>query len=65
MIPDEGLGQANFVHNEAHSGLSATHAAVSSDHTRAEIFALAEKVGWRALGLSRGPFHVIELWLEK
>ena len=29
-----------------------------------DILAIAEREGWRALRLPRGPFDVIELWIE-
>lgn len=64
MIPDSGKGQANFVHNIEHSGFSATHAAVSVDCTREEIYQVARELGWRALELPRGGFNVIEFWIE-
>lgn len=64
MIPDEGNGQANFIHNPAHSGFTATHAAVSIDRTREEIHVFAEELGWRAIELPRGGFSVIEFWIE-
>lgn len=64
MLPDAGQGQANFRHNPDSSAYVATHAAVSVQRTQAEIFALAQKQGWRAIRLSRGSFDVIEFWIE-
>ena len=64
MYPDAGHGQANFRHNASASGFVATHATVSVPRTREEIFALAEREGWRAVALSRGAFNVIEFWIE-
>jgi hypothetical protein len=64
MYPPDGHGQAAFRHDPHASGATATHAAVSLDRSEAEILAVAEREGWRALRLPRGPFDVIELWIE-
>ena len=64
MFPDAGRGQANFRHNPSASGFVATHATVSVQLTTAEIYAVAEQHGWRAIELSRGSFDVIEFWIE-
>jgi hypothetical protein len=37
---------------------------VSVNRSEAEIFALAEREGWRAIQLSRGWNDVIEFWIE-
>jgi hypothetical protein len=64
MLPDRGMGQANFRHVEAASPYVATHAAVSVKLERDEIFAIAQREGWRAVELPRGPNNVIEFWIE-
>ncbi len=64
MFPDTGNGQANFRHNPGASGFVATHATVSINRTKDEIFAIAQQHGWRAFELSRGSFNVIEFWVE-
>lgn len=64
MTPDAGKGQANFTHNPMHSKFSATHAAISINRSRDEIFGAAEVLGWKALELPRGGFNVIEFWIE-
>ncbi|GGO79037.1 hypothetical protein GCM10011348_12340 [Marinobacterium nitratireducens] len=64
MVPGDGDAQAGFVHNPAHSGYTATHAAISVPRSREEIFALAREQGWRAVELPRGGFDVIEFWIE-
>jgi hypothetical protein len=46
------------------AGRIATHAAVFSPLSQAEIVALAEREGWLARFARRGRFHVVELWLE-
>jgi hypothetical protein len=42
----------------------ATHATVSLDRTVEEIKGIAAAQGWRAVQLSRGPFDVVEFWIE-
>jgi hypothetical protein len=64
MFPDSGRGHANFRHNNSYSKFCATHAAISINRSREEIFKVAETHGWRALELHRGGFNVIEFWIE-
>jgi hypothetical protein len=64
MYPPDGHGQAAFRRVADASGATATHATVSLDRSEDEIFAVAEREGWRALRLPRGPFDVIEFWIE-
>ncbi|MCA9147203.1 MAG: hypothetical protein KDB05_30715 [Planctomycetales bacterium] len=64
MFPDAGDGQAKFRHNPSHTGFTATHAAISINRSRAEIFEVANENGWKAAELSRGSFNVIEFWIE-
>lgn len=64
MVPPDGSGQAGFRHDPAASGHTATHATLSVQRTAEEVLALGAREGWRAVRLSRGPFEVIELWLE-
>lgn len=64
MSPDVGEGQANFRHNPSHSTFCATHAAISINRSREEIFKVAKAQGWRAVELPRGGFNVIEFWIE-
>ena len=64
LIPGEDQSPAQFRHNPTASSFGATHAALSVQRTKDEIFALAGREGWRALELSRGQFRVIEFWIE-
>lgn len=64
MFPDAGNGQANFRHNQSHTGFTATHAAISINRSREEIYEVANANGWKAVELSRGSFNVIEFWIE-
>jgi hypothetical protein len=64
MYPPNGHGQAQFRHNPATTAFAATHATVSVNRTEADVLALAKREGWRAVRLPRGPFDVIEFWIE-
>ena len=61
--PDEPV-EAQFRHDDRATGHTATHAAVSVELEVAEVMAVAEREGWRALVLPRGGFDVIELWID-
>jgi hypothetical protein len=62
--PGEGDEEARFAAAEHPSPYGATHAAVSVERTEDEIRAVAEREGWRAVRCSRGPFDVVEVWVE-
>lgn len=65
MFPaPDGVGQASFRHAARTGPFTATHAAVSVERTEEEVLAIASREGWTAIRLSRGPFDVIELWVE-
>ncbi len=64
MVPPDGPGQAEFRAAAHPSPYVATHAAVSVECEVAEIQQVARAEGWRAAQLSRGPFDVVELWIE-
>lgn len=64
MYPHAGKGQAQFRAAPNPSGFTATHAAISVQRTREEIFTIAQREGWRAIELSRGSNMVIEFWIE-
>ncbi|MFM1989435.1 MAG: hypothetical protein RJA99_2392 [Pseudomonadota bacterium] len=64
MLPDPGGGQARFRAVPRRSPYVATHAAVSVSRDRAAILRIAEREGWHAAVLSRGPNEVIEFWIE-
>ena len=53
-----------FVHNLAATEHSTSHQAIATRLTEVEALAIAEREGWRALHCNRGPFEVIEVWLE-
>ena len=51
--------------NPSPAPATATHAAIATPLTEAEVHAIAEREGWRSLTCDRGGlFRVIEVWLE-
>ncbi len=40
------------------------HLAVGTSRSRDELIAIGRREGWRVLHCSRGPFEVVEFWLE-
>lgn len=64
MYPPDGPGQALFRESAHPSPFVATHATVSLRRTVEDIQEIANAQGWRAVRLPRGPFDVIEFWIE-
>jgi len=64
LYPPDGPGQAEFRGVERPSPFVATHVNLSVDLDVDQIQAVAVAEGWRAVRLSRGPFEVVELWIE-
>lgn len=62
LIP--GTIEAAFSHNSSASPFSAVHAAISVSMNRAEIEDIGVREGWLVRQSDRGPFHVIEFWVE-
>jgi hypothetical protein len=64
LAPGTHSDPLQTVANPHSSHFSATHAAISVDKTEDELRSIAEREGWRALHCDRGPFRVVEFWLE-
>jgi hypothetical protein len=45
-------------------GYGATHFALSVATDAASVQAIAGRAGWQCFDCNRGPFHVIEVWVE-
>lgn len=43
---------------------STTHGAIATELSQAEIIAIGDREGWLARYAQRGPFGVVELWVE-
>jgi len=53
----------SFVKTEPR-GYGSTHFALSVTTDAATVKAVAERAGWHCYDCNRGPFHVIEVWVE-
>ena len=45
-------------------GFGATHCAISVATDANTVQAIAERAGWHCFDCNRGPFHVMEVWVE-
>jgi len=58
-----GTTGGTFVKKDARR-YGSTHFALSVATDAATVQAVAERAGWQYFDCSRGPFHVIEVWVE-
>ncbi|MEZ5894590.1 MAG: hypothetical protein R3C58_15765 [Parvularculaceae bacterium] len=65
LVPADGMEDAKAIRNQRPSPSTATHAAVATPLTEAQVKAIAAREGWIAKTLNRGGmFRVIEFWVE-
>ncbi|HVH75305.1 MAG TPA: hypothetical protein VM755_10370 [Stellaceae bacterium] len=55
---------AGFVKRPEMNGYGATHFALSVETDAAQVEQIARREGWNCFVCNRGPFHVIEVWVE-
>ena len=58
-----GDNGAGFARREAH-GFGPTHFALSVKTDAKQVEEIAARAGWKCFTCNRGPFHVIEVWVE-
>jgi catechol 2,3-dioxygenase-like lactoylglutathione lyase family enzyme len=63
LEPNGEVG-GTFVKRPEHRGYGSTHFALSVPTDRAKVEAIAREAGWTCFVCNRGPFHVIEVWVE-
>jgi hypothetical protein len=63
LAPNGDVGGA-FVKHERDRGYGATHFALSVATERHKVEEIAQRAGWQCFVCNRGPFHVIEVWVE-
>lgn len=63
LTPADG-DEPNFEYNPNTSELTATHAAVSVPTDIETIQKIGDREDWRVQVCNRGPFHVVEFWVE-
>ena len=60
-----GAEGGGFVQDPApRRGFGATHFAISVQTDAEKVEAIAKRAGWQCVTCNRGPFHVIEVWVE-
>lgn len=59
-----GTVGGKFVKRDQHRGFGSTHFALSVAADGDAVKAIAERAGWHCYDCNRGPFHVIEVWVE-
>jgi hypothetical protein len=62
LRPDGATG-GRFVQQDAR-GFGSTHFALSVATDATRVMAIAAQAGWQCFDCDRGPFHVIEVWVE-
>jgi hypothetical protein len=63
VLQPGGATGGSFVRRE-HGGFGSTHFALSVATDPAAVKEIAERAGWNCFDCDRGPFHVIEVWVE-
>ena len=58
-----GTVGGSYVRNDPR-GYSSTHFALSVATDADTVQAIAQRAGWQCFDCNRGPFHVIEVWVE-
>ncbi|MGA9017185.1 MAG: hypothetical protein WB509_32210 [Acetobacteraceae bacterium] len=58
-----GVTGGTFVKKDAR-GYGSTHFALSVATDAPSVQAIAQRAGWQCFDCNRGPFHVIEVWVE-
>jgi len=63
VLQPGGADGGSFVKKEAR-GYGPTHFALSVTTDADKVEAIANREGWQCFRCNRGPFHVIEVWVE-
>ena len=65
VLEPAGEEGGSFVkHPERRRGFGATHFALSVQTDAKKVEQIAKRAGWHCVTCNRGPFHVIEVWVE-
>ena len=63
LEPNGDVG-GTFAKRAGLTGYGSTHFALSVATDAAKVKSIAEREGWKCFDCNRGPFHVIEVWVE-
>jgi hypothetical protein len=64
MVPASDTELSKVIQVSHSSSFVATHAAISVPASQEQIEQIGNREGWQVARCSRGPFDVIEFWLE-
>ena len=64
LAPNGDVGAGFTKRAETEGGYRATHFALSVKTDADTVKAVAAREGWKCFDCNRGPFHVIEVWVE-
>ena len=65
MVPGAGEGgMVELGHLDNPPRYGCFHLAIGTKLSKDEIIAIGRREGWRAVHCNRGPFEVVEFWLE-
>ncbi|MEB3177972.1 MAG: hypothetical protein VKL59_02860 [Nostocaceae cyanobacterium] len=64
LVPGTGEEEVKFHQSILPQPFNAIHAALSVPLNQAQIEEIAAQEGWRMVLCNRGPFEIIEFWLE-
>lgn len=64
LMPGGTSSPVTFSQNAFASPFTAVHAAISVPASEAQIAEVGEREGWQTVRCDRGPFQVIEFWIE-
>ncbi len=64
LEPNGAVGGSFVKHEEARRGYGSTHFALSVATDAGKVEEIARRAGWHCFVCNRGPFHVIEVWVE-
>ncbi len=63
-LEPNGMTGGSFVKHARDRGHGATHFALSVPTDAKKVEEIAGRAGWQCFTCNRGPFHVIEVWVE-
>jgi hypothetical protein len=63
-LEPNGTTGGTFVERPKGRGFGATHFALSVSTDARKVEEIARRAGWNCFVCNRGPFHVIEVWVE-
>lgn len=64
LIPPSDTEPSKIIQTSSSSGFVATHAAISVPASQQQLEQIGRREDWQVLRCNRGPFDVIEFWVE-